>query len=218
MTKFSLLTSLSVCVFGLVSQVTSAATVEYSGSVFSLGGPADGSYVVAGTFAPGYKPFSGSDDFDTYSNSTLYEINDLYCVYAATVFDCNIEAGAYDTAVSDGIFTPIGLGTLTDQNGFFSTSGTTDAPAGTPIWLFAFEGNDTDAGTQVLASSTDSTWLIPAQPAGVTTLVAGNADLFLFGVGHPQGVVLTGVPIPEPTSLVLSFLGGLAILGSRRRR
>ncbi len=207
MTKFSLLPSLLVCVFGLVSLTSEAATVQYSGNLFGEygGGPVSGGLVIAGTFAPNFDPH--------YYN----------CFYGDEA--CNLFGGAYEEAVADGNFIPIPFesiipfpGTyITDQNGAFSASGTTNAPAGTPIWLWAFEDNSRESAHQVLASSTDPSWLTPAQSVGLTWINASEADIFVLGNSHPQGVELTVTPFPEPTSMALSLLGGLVVLGSRRR-
>lgn len=201
MMKPSLLSSLPICVCGFLTQAVTAATVQYSGSVFfNFGTPIVGGYVVAGTFAPGFDPYNGGQHSGTNYN----------CVYGDDV--CNLNPGAYDAAVSDGNFIPIGTGTVTDQNGRFSTSGSTSTPAGTPIWLFAFEDNSRDSGYQVLASSSNPAWQTPSQPTGVTTLTASDANLFVLGTSHPRGVALRGIPIPEPSSMALSVLGCLAVL------
>jgi len=197
MAKVSFLSSLLVCVIGFVSQTASAATVQYSGKVFTANGsPIVGGYVIVGTFAPGIDPFNYN------------------CIYGDEV--CNQNPGAYDSAVSDGNFFPIGAGTLTDPNGVFNTSGSTNTPAGTPIWLFAFADDTRGSFLQVLASSSNPAWQTPAQPTGFTFLNASDADMFVMGTSHPQGVTLGEVPVPESASLTLSILGGLAVLGASR--
>ncbi len=199
--------TLMFCVCGFVSQNVSAATVEYSGKLFAneLLNSVSGAYVIAGTFAPGY---------DVVGEGTLVS----GYVHDNLDADNNLEPGAYDRAVANGIFIPIGLGAITFPDGAFSASGTTNASVGTPIWLFAFGDGTTHSNTQVLASSSDTAWLTPAQPSGSTTISASDTNLFVLGVEHPEGVALAYLPTPEPTSLVLSLLGGLVILGSRRGR
>jgi hypothetical protein len=116
---------------------------------------------------------------------------------------CNLEAAtAFDDAVADGNFIPID-GTYTAFDGSFNGFASTSAPAGTPIWLFAFQYDQPTSYLQVLASSTDPSWKVPSQPSGMTSLSATSANMFKFGTWHPQGVMLDIVPFPEPSSLVL---------------
>lgn len=180
------------------SQDATAAKVGYMGNVFSEAGtPVSGGFVIAGTFAPGFEPF---------------EYN---CVYGDG--SCNLLSGAYDSAVADGNFIPIGPGTNTDLNGAFFAVGDTFEPAGTQLWLFAFEDNSRDSFFQVLASSSSMGWQVPTQPTGLTLLTASDAELFVLGASHPQGVALSVIPFPEPSSWALSVLGCFAALGTRSR-
>ena len=175
-----------------------AADVSYSGSVFFQGTPVVGGFVVAGTFKPGFDPL------------------DYACVYGDIA--CNLEEGAYAHAVADGNFLPIGPGDLTDAIGAFSASGTTTAAAGTPLWLFAFQDNSKDSFFQALVSSSDPSWLVPAQPSGVTQIVASAANIFVMGDSHPQGVSLTVIPFPEPSTACLAVVCALAMSLSARTR
>lgn len=184
----SLLLSLS-----FITDAAVAASVGYSGYLYSeFGAPVVGGYVVAGTFSP-----------DTVFEGT----------YVDDVGDW--LGGAYDNGVTAGFFSPIGNGTLTNTEGFFSSFGISSAPAGRPIWLFAFEDDSRDSFYQVLASSDDFSWQVPNQPSGHTTINAVDANMFFIGNSHPQGIELSVVPFPEPTSLVLMLLGSVTLLGKR---
>jgi hypothetical protein len=198
MSRRLFLSAFVLALVGLGSQCVSAAVVGYSGRVFLGFTPVENGYVVAGTFAPG---------FDA-SNYT--------CFYGDEV--CNLNSGAFESAVTDGNFLPIGFGELTDSSGFFSAAGTTAAATGTPIWLFAFADDSADSFFQVLASSTDSSWLVPSQPAGITELVASDANIFVMGESHPLGVSLSVIPFPEPSALLLLCLGALGVAALRRSR
>ncbi|MCH8043458.1 MAG: hypothetical protein IID44_07035 [Planctomycetes bacterium] len=197
MIRRSMLFAVLVSTCGFASQVATAATIQYSGNVFSESGtPVSGGYVIAGTFAPTFDDYIG-----TYGDDSR-----------------NLNSGAYNLAVADGNFFPIGPGTITSPNGTFSASGITDAPVGTPLWLFAFEDISRDSFTQILASSSNPAWQVPAQPNGSTTLTANDANVFILGASHPQGVALRVIPFPEPSSFALSVLGCFAALGFRNRR
>ena len=195
--------STAVCQYGVLFGDAVGATVQYSGSLFDEhGDPVGGGYVIVGTFAPGFDPYNGGNEEGTRYN----------CVYGDSV--CNLNSGAYDSAVSDGNFIPIGAGTITMLQGGFFGAGTTSAPAGTPIWLFAFEDTSRDSFFQVLATS--STWQVPGQPPGFASLDASDADLFVMGTSHPLGVALSVIPFPEPCSLtfaVMACMGGLGVRG-----
>jgi hypothetical protein len=175
-----------------------AAGVDYSGRIFHEGSPVVGGLVVAGTFAPSFDPHSYA------------------CIYGDMA--CNLDPFAYDSAVFDGNFIPIGAGDLTDGTGFFSASGTTDAAAGTPIWIFAFQDASRNSFFQALASSTNASWVVPAQPLGQTQLNASNANVFVMGDSHLQGISLTVIPFPEPNSACMALLCAVSILGRFRIR
>lgn len=176
---------------------SSAATVGYSGYVFGDGSPVVNGYVIAGTFAAGFDPLNYT------------------CFYGDSA--CNLNVDAYSSAVADGNFLPIGAGVLTDSSGAFSTTGTTDAAAGTPVWLFAFGDAGTSSSHQVLASSSDPSWNVPAQPLGATLINAVAADLFVMGQTHPLGVEVTGVPVPEPGTWLLALAILINVLSFRGR-
>jgi hypothetical protein len=170
------------CVCG--TSMLNAASIGYSGKVFSeYGVPIQNGLVVIGTFAP------------------TFDVGNYNCVYGDGF--CNLEFGtAFDSAVSDGNFFPIDS-TLTGTDGSFSGMGSTSAQAGTPLWMFAFEFDQPASFFQVLASSTDPSWQVPAQPSGSTVLSAASANIFKMGMSHQEGLMLTVVPFPEPSSLIL---------------
>jgi hypothetical protein len=134
---------------------------------------------------------------------------------------CNMDDNGFQRAVSDGNLFPIGAGTLADANGMFNGSGVTSAAPGTPIFLFAFGGPDSSGSIQnvAFASSTDSSFLVPA-PGGTANLDASLANLPILG-GSPvfDGLVLSGgLPMPEPTSVVLGWACVFVVLTPRRHR
>jgi hypothetical protein len=119
--------------------------------------------------------------------------------------------------VQDGNFLPAGSGGLTNISGNFVLTGDSPAAAGTPIWLFAFEDAGRNSGTQVLATSGAANWLVPTG-SGSTTISAVQADRFVLGRDHPNGVQLSIVPFPEPGAFVGVAMVATALLGGRRRR
>lgn len=183
----------------LIAQPLWAATMSYSGKLLTeTGTPVVGGYVVAGTFAPGFDPF------------------DYNCVYGDP--DCNQVGGsfgsAYDSAVGEGNFIPIGAGTFTLTDGSFSGSGDSAASVGTQIWLFGFEDGSRNSQNQALASSSLPSWQVPFV---ATSLSASDADVFVMGAPHPEGVSLTSIPVPEPASLHLVLLLSLLAAAARSR-
>ncbi len=180
----------------------SAATVQYSGKLFAeFGPPVVGGEVIIGTFAPSFDP------------------SQYNCVYGDE--SCNQVGGsfgsAFDSAVGEGNFFPIGFGAVTEIDGSFSGFGNTAAPAGTQIWLFAFENLTRNSFYQVLASSTDPAWQVPTQPNGFTAIVASQANIFVMGFPDPEGVRLNVVPFPEPAGMAMLGLG-MAFVGGLRVR
>jgi hypothetical protein len=175
----------------------SAATVNYSGKLFSEAGPpVSGGEVVIGTFAASFDPFQYS------------------CVYGDGA--CNLDLGAFNSAVGEGNFFPIGSGAITGTDGFFSGTGTTSAPSGTPIWMFAFEDLTRDSFYQVLTTSSHSAWQVPAQPSGITEIVALQANTFVMGFPEPEGIRLNVVPFPEPGTFLLLTVVGM-VMGLKRQ-
>jgi len=174
--------------------------VSYSGKIYFSGAPVVGGYVIAGTFKPGFSP-------STYT-------------YAYGDSSGNLEPMAYDRAVADGNFLPIGSGALTSFGGAFSASGTTSAVAGTPVWFFAFQDNSRDSFFQVLASSSNASWQTPTQPDGVTSFNVNTANQFIMGAPYLDGLQLTVIPFPEPSAAAIAMLGviGAAMWKSRQAR
>jgi len=170
--------------------VCEAATINYSGNVYSeSGSPISGGYVIAGTFAPAFNPHGYS------------------CFYGDPA--CNQLPGAYDMAVRDGNFFPAGTGGITDANGSFSLTGQTNA-SGMPIWLFAFEDATRDSFFQALATSNSPDWIVQSGSA-VTSLSAVQADTFVLGMDHPNGISLFVIPFPEPGVLLSTGLISAAL-------
>ena len=177
--------------------VCQAATISYSGRVYDeMGQPLIGGYVVAGTFAPSFDP-------SRYS-----------CFYGDNA--CNLGSQAYDRAVADGNFVPAGPGGFTGVTGLFTLAGDSTA-AGSPVWLFAFEDEGRDSFFQALATSGAANWLVPTG-SGSTTLSAVQADRFVLGGDHPNGIQLSVVPFPEPGAFVWLAMVAKALLGGRRGR
>jgi hypothetical protein len=179
--------------------VVSAATVEYSGTLFSFfGTPQFGGSVRAGTFSAGNTAESwilaNSDAFD------------------------NVSEHVYTAGVSSGVIVPIGPGATNQFDGTFVGLGATSAPEGSQIWLFGFESMSTSTLTQVWATGTDPSWFVPAQPDGFTTINTSTATIFKFGNDFADGIQLGIVPFPEPTSGCLAACGALAMLAGRRSR
>ena len=159
-----------------------------------FGDPLVGGAVVVGTFDPNFDPF------------------EYTCFYGDSI--CNLNGGAFFNAVSDGNFVPIHT-TISIAGGLFVGSGLASVPEGEPLWLFAFEDASFNSLYQVLASSTDPAWQVPA--SGQSTFIhAANANLFEMGMSGPNGVQLSVIPIPEPSSSVLCLMSAACCL--RRNR
>lgn len=174
----------------------------FGGTLYSeFGGPVVGGEVIVGVFTP---------DFDPRSGGTLYN---CYYGYRDT---CNLSHGAFEMAVSDGNFIPLGAGATTDSTGAFSgfIFPTQSVPVGTEIWMFAFEDLSRSSLVQVLASSSNPSWRVGSG----LPIDAGDASIFVLGSSAPGGVRLSVVPFPEPSSILLSAVAGIAFLGRRGDR
>lgn len=187
----------STTFFSFASDLHSAV-VQFSGSLYGESGAvAVNALVVAGTFKPSFP------------------VSNYSCVYGDNV--CNLDHNNYSEAVADGNFIPIGS-TLTSLNGVFSGAGVSNA-VGSRIWLFAFPSTvpvPSPEPVQVLASSSDSSFFVPA--TGDTTVYSFLANEFVLGKKYNSGLQLNGIPIPEPTTAVLGILLVLCSLATRCRR
>ena len=185
-------TVLALLVLTGASPANAAATVDYYGQLYIGSGYLSGGFVVAGTFAPG---FVSANYFQVYSLS-----------------------GFYSDSVADGGFRPIGSGVLTDANGFFSGSGTTNEPPGTQIYLFGFNVSNPDLATHgFLATGSDPSFLIPADMTS-TSIHPSQVSSILFGVQFGGDAIGVGpLTVAEPTSFALT-LPSLLILFRRSRR
>jgi hypothetical protein len=172
-----------------------AAVVTYSGRHFSPFGTTGNDFVVAGTFLPGFDVNNYGFHFDPNGNI--------------------LGIPHYSMAVSQGIFRPIGPGTLTDGAGIFSGSGTASGINDLPIYLFHFDTADPDDSLALaLETSTDPSWRV--QNDGSTHIDAATATTFVYG-GISNGVIqLQVAPFPEPATGTL-FTIALLALGMRRR-
>lgn len=157
-----------------------------------------------GTFNPDFNPFSYSVAYgiDSYGN---------------------MSTPNYNRAVSDGVFRPIGEGSVVD--GHLAGVGNAIGIEGQQLWLFVFEGTNPDnAGNFALFSGSTDLWRAPAD-TGSSQLFANSADIFVFGNGGGGGPIsLQILPMPEPSSLLLLgaggvlFIAGYSPLGKRLRR
>ncbi len=196
----SILTSVALAGLALLLPAlqVSGATVNYSGTLYDkFGVPIIGGRVIAGTFKPGFDA-----TFTNYS-----------CTYGDNV--CNLDPDNYGQAVADGNFIPLNSGVLTGPFGAFSGSGISTA-VGSKIWIYGFTGSQPICfDTQLLASSTSSSYVVP--PSGTMTVVASAANEFIYGKAFGNGVSTGTVPIPEPSSPAFAALG-IAIASMRRTR
>jgi hypothetical protein len=200
LTSFVSTSFISILCLAPCSTLFAAATVNYQGFVFTSGStPAAFDFAIAGTFTPSFDP------------------NNYSCVYGSDNF-CNMNSTQYSHAVADGNFLPIGAGTLTNASGGFDGTGTTNAPTGTPIYLFLFNNPNPDAATLfALATSSNPFYRVPSG-GGTTTLFASQANSFVFGFPGGNGIVLNSFPIPEPSTLSLAALGFALLLGMQKCR
>lgn len=189
-----------VCLLNFLAAVPAAyslTTVSYQGFLYNqFGTPVQNGRIVAGTFKPGF-------DVNTYN----YKYGD---------FVGNSDPNNYAEAVADGNFIPFDSGVLTGPLGVFSGSALSGA-AGSKVWFFGFPTSQTfpSDGTEVLASSTDPSFILPS--TGLVSLNAGNANQFILGSHLNNGLRLSGLPLPEPTSGVLVAFAAM-MLGARRAR
>jgi hypothetical protein len=195
--RTTLALALMAAVLAPADMASADANVNYSGKLLhSPGGlPVDGGFVIAGTFAPGFEP---STYFQVYGDGSG-----------------NVAPNHYMNATFAGSFLPIGLPVLTTAAGFFAGSGTTNAAAGTPVYVFAFPVHP-DLGQQfgVIATGSDAAFLVPAG-MGSTSINFNLANNFLFGSGTANGLAAGQLPIPEPHTFVLTVIGAAAISGFR---
>jgi hypothetical protein len=196
MTKcwFRLATLSLAFLFGTSSLVFASATVSYQGYMYNFNGlPAEGDRAIAATFAPAFDPF------------------DIACVYGDDV--CNIDADFFEHAVADGNIFPIGNFVTINANGFFTGSGTTDAPEGTNIYLFGLNYSIEGA----IATSSHDSYLVPAM-GGTANIDAALANQFVFGNPFENGIGYGILPFPEPSTTTLAFIGLVSFLSVRRRQ
>jgi hypothetical protein len=175
-----------------------ATTVNYQGTLYGqFGSPVQGGRVIAGTFKPG---------FDTSNYSCTY--GDPFC---------NTLPDNYSRAVADGNFIPLDSGVVTNISGVFSGSGTTSA-AGSKIWFYGFTGSQPNAfdGLQVLATSSDFSYIVPA--SGTISVSATTANQFVYGLHFSNGFRVDGLPVPEPGTFGLAALSLSAMVALRRQR
>lgn len=178
---------------------------SFSGTLYSGSGePVVGGEVIVGVFASGFDPYNGG-----HYGGTRYN-----CYYGDE--GCNLNLHAFDMAVSDGNFIPLGEGAITNSRGAFSGTiiPTDSVQIGTEIWMFAFEDQSRRSFYQVLASSSHPSW----QVGGGSPLEAMDANIFVMGSSDPEGVRLWVIPFPEPSSALLSAVAGMAFLGRRGDR
>jgi hypothetical protein len=186
------------------SPILAATTVNYQGYLYNFNGaPIDGGVVIAGTFAPSFHP---PQDLCDYGDA-----------------GCNFGTEYFRLAVADGKLFPIGTGASTDSAGFFSGTGMSNDPAGTPIYLFGFQspaaltvgGGDFGA----LATSTDASYQIPVG-GGPANIDAALANVFILGKKYNGGLAVDVLPFPEPSSVILAIVGvaGLLLLGNAQPR
>lgn len=165
------------------SRPVAAQFVTYSGALSLSGAPVANGFVIAGTFAPTFDPFSYK-----------YVYGDAFG---------NLLSSEYSRAVADGAFRPIGGGDTSSFDGTFSGVGLNTQGAGLAVYLFAFDHPDPDlAANFALASAAG--W-ITGGGSGLT-LAAADASIFVFGQKAGSTIQLNVLPLPEPTSLSLAVL------------
>ena len=176
-----------------------SAAVNFQGFLHGPGGsPVVGGRVIAGTFKPGF-------NVDNYA-----------CTYGDLF--CNLNNNFnYDHAVADGNFIPLNSGVLTDFFGSFSGSGISSA-TGSQIWIYGFPGPEPVQFNllQALATSSDASFFVPA--AGATTVNASLTNHFVLGQHINNGIGLSVVPFPEPSSILLCLASIFATQLRRQRR
>jgi hypothetical protein len=174
-----------------------AAIVNYQGFLEDGFFPGD-DFVIAGTFLPGFNPFSYPYVYgDAFGNLT--------------------DPHHYNHAVADGNFRPIGTGTLADVGGFFSGSGTAAGIDNLPIYLFLFDHANPDGLSNLaLVSSSNPSWRV--QNDGIANLNGGTANVVVMGTGVIGGRISLGIPpVPEPASAAFLLLGAACCLRRRGR-
>jgi hypothetical protein len=177
------------------------ATVSYQGFLYNLGpfggngSPVVNGRVIAGTFKPGFN------------------VSNYTCTYGD--FVCNLNNNNYSQAVADGNFIPLDAGVLTNSTGLFQGVGVSNA-VGSKIWFFGFLGQNPVPINlaEVLATSSDLSFTVPS--TGTMTVNAVLANQFVLGQKFNNGIAVTGVPIPEPSTLLLLGLGAISLLGQRK--
>jgi hypothetical protein len=190
---------LAASVAGLVllsqSAIWAAVTVNFQGHLYDVNGaPVDLGFANAVTFKPGFNPSS------------------IACTYGDAV--CNVSASYYNAAIADGNIIPVGVGVFTVGNGLFSGTGTTNAAAGTKIYLVGFKGLSPDVN--VLGTSNDASYLVPAG-MGTVNIDAALANQFTFGNHFSDGIQVGRLPTPEPSTFVLGLMGFGYLLRQSRR-
>jgi hypothetical protein len=196
--RFSYLCALfTIAYLSLSCGLAQCQSVVYSGSITKSGLPVNNGYVIVGTFKPSFNPLSNI----AFENEYSYDGFGNYCT-------CDSK---YSRGVSDGTFTPIGSGAFTTI-GTFLGSGTSLAPAGRQVWMWAFDGPNPDTAN-TLAVATSSSWITGSNPLTINT---AQASSFVFGSENGTAIELAfHFDIPEPSSCTLAgFI--LSLLGFRR--
>ncbi|MAE59862.1 MAG: hypothetical protein CMJ49_00745 [Planctomycetaceae bacterium] len=193
-------TTIVIVVLGL-SSAGYGVDVNYSGFIHDpYPNSPVGDFVIAGTFDPTFNPW------------------DYPYVYGDWVGNL-VDGPEYAQAVADGVFRPIGAGTLTtDGAGSFSGTGSTTGIVGEALWIFAFgDPAPDDAWTFALCTSSDPGWLASGDAVGdQNVLHSSEADVFVFGGSAAPAIALQGLPIPVPSAGAAGLAGLVWVCGRRR--
>ena len=171
---------------GLSLNQSRATDIIFDGHVAGFEGTAR-----LGTFSPNFKPFD-------------YKF--VYGIDSAG----NMASPNYSRAVADGNFRSIGEGSF--MNGDLTGVGSASGIEGQQLWLFLFYGANPDQAVllALFSGSTDA-WRAPGDSDSLH-IFADSADTFVFGSGGGgQPVILQGLPIPEPSPLILISTAGLVL-------
>lgn len=185
---------LFVCLTLAPYSAKAVSIVNYTGGAGASGMPLPGVFATAGTFKPGFDPYSYK-----------YVYGDAWG---------NMLTTNYSQAVADGNFMPIGSGAFTNAFGAYSGSGVATVPDDEQIWLFTFDNVDPDAASN-FALASNPNWLVATPTVSIQGV---NATEFVFGRPGPYVFELNTLPMPEPGTMSIAIIAIAAFTAKLRRR